>query len=46
MTDNKLLVSEAAKDWFKNPEFVAAYDALEEEFALAEALIRARAGAR
>lgn len=23
MTDNKLLVSEAAKDWFKNPEFVA-----------------------
>ena len=43
MTENKrLLVRDAAKEWFKNPEFVAAYDALEEEFALAEALIRAR----
>ena len=40
--DKRLLVRDAAKEWFKNPEFVAAYDALEEEFALAEALIRAR----
>lgn len=38
-------VEEAAKEWFKDPEFVAAYDALEEEFALAEALIVARAEA-
>ncbi len=38
-------VEEAAKEWFKDPEFVAAYDALEEEFALAEALISARAQA-
>jgi ribosome-binding protein aMBF1 (putative translation factor) len=36
-------VEEAAKEWFKDPEFAAAYDALEEEFALAEALIKARA---
>jgi ribosome-binding protein aMBF1 (putative translation factor) len=45
MTKKNLLVSEAAKEWFKDPEFVAAYDDLEEEFALAEALIRARAQA-
>ena len=38
-------VEEAAKEWFKDPEFIAAYDALEEEFALAEALISARARA-
>jgi transcriptional regulator with XRE-family HTH domain len=38
-------VREIAKEWFKDPEFVAAYDALEEEFAIAEALIRARAHA-
>jgi len=35
-------VEEAAKQWFTNPEFVAAYDALEEEFARAEARISAR----
>ena len=29
-------------EWSKNPEYVAAYTALEEEFALAEALIEAR----
>ena len=38
-------VEEAAKAWFKDPEFVQAYDALEEEFALASALIGARAKA-
>lgn len=35
-------VEEAAMDWMKDPEFRAEYDALEEEFALAAALIRAR----
>lgn len=35
-------VEEVAKEWMKDPEFRAAYDALEEEFALASALIRAR----
>ena len=38
-------VSEVFEEWRKDPEFVAAYDALEEEFAIAEALIRARAHA-
>ena len=35
-------VEEAAKEWMKDPEFRAAYDALEDEFALAAAFIRAR----
>lgn len=35
-------VEEALDEWRKEPEYVAAYDALEEEFALASALIRAR----
>ena len=38
-------VEEAFARWREDPEFVAAYDALEEEFALATALIRARAQA-
>lgn len=32
-------------EWRKEPEFVAAYDALKDEFALADALIQARAQA-
>ena len=32
---------EVAKEWIKDPAFVAAYDALEDEFALALALIKA-----
>ncbi len=36
---------EAFKEWRKDPEYVAAYDALEEEFALASALIKARGDA-
>jgi ribosome-binding protein aMBF1 (putative translation factor) len=36
---------ESVSRWREDPEFVAAYDALEEEFALAAALIRARAEA-
>jgi ribosome-binding protein aMBF1 (putative translation factor) len=42
---DSLLVRDAFEEWRKDPEFVAAYDALEEEFALAEALIKARAQA-
>jgi ribosome-binding protein aMBF1 (putative translation factor) len=38
-------VEEAAKEWMKRPEFVAAYDALEDEFAMASALIKARGDA-
>jgi transcriptional regulator with XRE-family HTH domain len=35
-------VEELASEWMKDPEFRAAYDALEDEFALASALIEAR----
>jgi ribosome-binding protein aMBF1 (putative translation factor) len=38
-------VEEASREWMKDPEFRAAYDALEDEFALASALIRARSDA-
>jgi ribosome-binding protein aMBF1 (putative translation factor) len=38
-------VRESAERWMKNPKFVAEYDALEEEFALASALIKARGDA-
>ena len=33
------------KDWMKDPEFVREYEALEEEFSLASAMIAARASA-
>ncbi|MBN9036818.1 MAG: helix-turn-helix transcriptional regulator [Rhizobiales bacterium] len=45
MSREYIPVSEIFEEWRKDPEYVAAYDALEEEFALAEALIRARAHA-
>ena len=38
-------VEEAFADWRKDPEFVKEYEALEDEFALASALIDARASA-
>ena len=38
-------LSKLSDEWFKNPAFVREYDALEEEFALATALIKARADA-
>jgi DNA-binding XRE family transcriptional regulator len=38
-------VEESFVQWRKDPQFMAEYDALEEEFALAGALIRARAAA-
>ena len=45
MTRKFIPVSEAFEEWRKDPEYVKAYDALEEEFALASALIDARAKA-
>ncbi|MDX8523896.1 hypothetical protein RFM68_05200 [Mesorhizobium sp. MSK_1335] len=33
-------VEDAAEDWFNDPEFVAEFEALKTEFAIAEALIR------
>ncbi len=38
-------VEEVAEEWMKRPDFVAAYDAFEDEFALAAALIQARSDA-
>ena len=42
MTRSFVPVEEAAKEWLKDPAFVAEYDALDEEFALATAMIHAR----
>ena len=40
MTTRKFIpASELFAEWHKNPDYVAAYDALEEEFAIANALI-------
>jgi ribosome-binding protein aMBF1 (putative translation factor) len=38
-------VEESFKQWKKDPDYVAAYDALEAEFVLASAMIKARADA-
>jgi ribosome-binding protein aMBF1 (putative translation factor) len=38
-------VEETFKEWKKNPKYIAAYDELESEFALASAMIKARAEA-
>ena len=45
MKQNFIPVEESFKQWKKDPKFVAAYDALEAEFSLASALIKARADA-
>jgi transcriptional regulator with XRE-family HTH domain len=45
MTRKFIPVEEAAQEWMKRPAFAAAYDALDEEFAIAAALINARAAA-
>ncbi|ESY70911.1 MAG: helix-turn-helix transcriptional regulator [Mesorhizobium sp.] len=42
MSRKTIPVEDVAKEWFRDPEFVAEYEALEEEFAIAEALIKAR----
>ena len=42
MTRKTTPVDELAKEWMKDPKFRDEYDALEDEFALAGALIDAR----
>ena len=42
MTRNYVPVEKSFATWRRDPEYVAAYDALAEEFALADALIKAR----
>jgi ribosome-binding protein aMBF1 (putative translation factor) len=45
MTKTYIPIEDVAAKWFKDPDFVAAYDALEEEFSLANTLIQARSNA-
>ena len=45
MSRKYIPVEEAFQEWRKDPKYVAAYDALEDEFALASALIKARGDA-
>jgi ribosome-binding protein aMBF1 (putative translation factor) len=45
MTRKTVPVAEAFAKWRNDPAYIVAYDALEEEFALAAALIEARAHA-
>ncbi len=45
MTRKFIPVEESFREWEKDPAFMAAYDALEDEFSLAEALIAARSKA-
>jgi len=45
MTHKYIPVEQTAEQWLKDPAFRAEYSALEQEFALAAALIHARAAA-
>jgi ribosome-binding protein aMBF1 (putative translation factor) len=45
MTRKMIPVEESFAKWRKDPAYVRAYGALEDEFALAEVMIRARAAA-
>jgi hypothetical protein len=42
MSQKFIPVEEVFREWRKDPEFVAAYEAIEDEFAMASALIKAR----
>lgn len=45
MSSGRIAMRDIAKEWLKDPEFRAEYEALEPEFALASALIEARSRA-
>ena len=45
MTRRLIPAEEVFREWRKDPKFVAAYDALEDEFSVASALIKARGDA-
>jgi ribosome-binding protein aMBF1 (putative translation factor) len=45
MTRKSIPVHQSFKRWGENPKYRAAYDALEKEFALASAMIKARGDA-
>jgi ribosome-binding protein aMBF1 (putative translation factor) len=42
MSSGRIAMRDIAKEWLKDPEFRAEYETLEDEFALASALIEAR----
>jgi ribosome-binding protein aMBF1 (putative translation factor) len=42
MSNSRIPVDDLAREWLQDPDFRAEYDALEDEFALAAALIEAR----
>lgn len=42
MTEKFIPVEPLVKEWMQDPEFRAAYEALDEEFSVAAAIIRAR----
>jgi ribosome-binding protein aMBF1 (putative translation factor) len=42
MSDSRIPVNGLAREWLQDPDFRAEYDALEDEFALATALIETR----
>jgi ribosome-binding protein aMBF1 (putative translation factor) len=46
MTKNTIPAEKLINEWMENPEFRVAYDALEEKYALADALISARSEAK
>jgi ribosome-binding protein aMBF1 (putative translation factor) len=45
MSRKMIPVEEALSEWRKDPKYVAAYNALDDEFSLAKAMIEARAHA-
>ncbi len=45
MSDNRIPPDDLAREWLQDPEFRAEYDALDDEFTLATALIGARSRA-
>jgi ribosome-binding protein aMBF1 (putative translation factor) len=45
VTRKYIPVEDVAQEWLRDPQFRAAYDVLEDEFALAAALIKARRNA-
>lgn len=45
MNKKTIPVEEVFKEWHKDPEFKREYDALEEEFAVADTFIKARSAA-
>lgn len=46
MSEKMIPIEQAFAEWRKDPDYVKACNALEDEFSLAAAMIKARAGAK